>query len=298
MQTVVTPWLKTAHVSLKVLRLDDFCPQASGNKLFKLKYNLIAALDRGHRKIISFGGAYSNHIHALALAGKQHGIRTVGVIRGEPVDPLNPTLNDARQAGMTLHFVSRECYRQRHEGEFQQQLQQRLGASYIMPEGGSNELAIKGCEEIVDHISAHLGTDYDVVAVPCGTGGTLAGVARAVADDKLALGVSVLKGVDYLNDEIAGYIGITDRHNWRLEGDYHCGGYAKCHRDLAMFIQEFIGQTGIPVEPVYSGKLFFALKAMIESGQFAKGTRIVAVHTGGMQGLRGMQPRLDRLLNR
>ena len=296
LQLIEDPLLQQHQISLAVLRLDQLWPALSGNKYFKLKHNLRRASVEGATAMLSFGGAFSNHIHALAMAGQHYGMPTIGVIRGEASQALNPTLRDAKAAGMQLHFVSRQDYRRRYEPAYWQQLRQRFGNIYIVPEGGNNRLGAEGCREIVDYLPA--ADRYDLVAVPCGTGNTLAGLAAALPASKQVLGVAVLKGAAYLERDIAAMLaamGAGSRANWRLELDCHGGGYAKLTPALAAFVDWF-SSAHVPIEPVYSGKLLHALWQMIAAGQFAPGTRIVAIHTGGMQGLRGMQSRLQRLL--
>lgn len=289
-----SPWLKK-NIRVSVLRLDLFYPEVSGNKYFKLKHNFNQIKLKKIERVISFGGAYSNHIHALAYAAKQHGICATGIIRGEPEYASNATLSDVQSWGMQLKFVSRDEYRCRADPEYLEDLQQRYPAALIIPEGGSNALALKGCAEIVSHIQHALGCDFDTVMLPCGTGATMAGVISALPVDKQVIGVAVLKGADYLDKEIEHYLsvlGASNHASWQLLHHYHGGGYAKCGKSLAQFVNDFT----LPIEPVYSGKLFFALDAMIESGAIVEGSHVVAIHTGGMQGLRGMQPLIDKHL--
>ena len=281
-------------VDVKVLRLDEYMPNLSGNKYFKLKYNLAQIKQQQFGTVISFGGAYSNHIHALAYAAKSEGLKAVGVIRGEQSYSQNPTLNDALAWGMELVFVSREEYKLRHDALYQQRLADKYQGT-VIPEGGSNQLALQGCAEIVAHINATIGDDYDAVYLPCGTGSTLAGIATCLPQHKRLYGVVVLKGAEYLQTEIAAMLKESELPaNISLLHDYHQGGYGKCSKQLAAFVQDF----PLPVEPVYSGKLFFALDQMLANNMIAPGSRVVAIHTGGLQGLRGMKPIMDKLLSR
>lgn len=287
-------------VDVKVLRLDLLHPELSGNKYFKLKYNIAAAKQQGFKRLISFGGAFSNHIHALAYAAKEAGLEVVGVIRGEPSSESNPTLSDAVAAGMKLHFISRLEYRQRHDKAFQQQLIAQFGSAYIIPEGGSNDLAVKGCTEIASYITQHLGDNFDVIVLPCGTGATLAGIVAGLSSNKHVVGISVLKGAHYLDDDIFSMLTPytnTDHASWQLLHDYHRNGYAKCDYELAKFINNFTVATQIPVEPIYSAKMFTALFDLIALGKIAPQARVVAIHTGGMQALRGMDKKLQHLLS-
>lgn len=297
------PVLAAQGIRLDVLRLDKLQPLSAGNKIFKLKNNIRHAQTEGYSALASFGGAYSNHIHALALAGQAAGMRTVGFIRGEPQAVLNDTLQDAVQAGMTLHYLSRSEYRQRNSPAWLASLEHRYPDAYFIPEGGSNSLGVQGCMEIVSHIQYHCGDDYDVVAVPCGTAATLAGLAAAAPDKKL-WGFPVLKNAHFLEQTIQDYLaalGVRQATNWTLFHDYHGGGYAKINRQLALFIEAFEKNFNIPLEPVYSGKMFYGLQQLMLSSPellgtlLPEGARVIAIHTGGMQGLRGMKDRLASL---
>jgi len=268
-----------------VKRLDLTHPVISGNKWYKLRHNLTAAREQGHHTLLSFGGAYSNHIHALAGAGKQFGFNTIGVIRGEPYAPLNPTLQYAVEQGMQLHYLNRVDYRNKHTLEIIETLRQRFGNFYLLPEGGSNMLAVKGVSELV----AELPGELDVLACACGTGATLAGLIHGLAGDKQALGVAVLKGAGFLEQDIQMLLQQTGNpppQNWRLALDYHCGGYAKTIPELLAFIHEFEARHQLPLEPTYTGKLMWALMTMVERGEFPRGTTLVALHSGGLQGRR------------
>ena len=294
-ETVHSPIIDKAGVNLRVLRLDQCCPDLSGNKWFKLKYNLLAAREQGYSRILSFGGCYSNHLHALALAGRQQGFQTIAIVRGERPEPLNPTLSDAVNAGMQLHFVSRSDYRRRYDNDFLASLEQQFGPAYIVPEGGNNLLGAKGCREI---LKPYLDEPFDIVALPCGTGNTLAGVVASLPEKTCALGVAVLKGESFLNDDVHHLLAAMNTplcQNWRIDFRFHGGGYAKCSKGLVKFVKVF-SRDHFAIEPVYSGKLFWGLFEMIQAGEFVRGTELLAIHTGGMQGLRGMQAKLDQLL--
>lgn len=293
-ETIRSAIIDKAGVNLRVLRLDQCCPELSGNKWFKLKYNLLAAREQGLSRILSFGGCYSNHLHALALAGRRQGFETIAIIRGELPDPLNETLQDAADAGMQLHFVSRSDYRRRYDHDFLTLLERQFGPVYIVPEGGNNLLGAKGCCEI---LQPYLDESFDLVALPCGTGNTLAGVVASLPEQVRALGVAVLKGESFLNRDVSQLLAAMDtpiRQNWQIDFRFHAGGYAKCSKALAHFVKIF-SRTYFPIEPIYSGKLFFGLFEMMAAGEFARGTELLAVHTGGMQGLRGVQRKLDQL---
>ncbi|WTW96077.1 pyridoxal-phosphate dependent enzyme [Streptomycetaceae bacterium NBC_01309] len=265
---------------LWLMRDDLVHPELPGNKYRKLKYNLAAARDGGHGTLLTFGGAYSNHIRATAAAGDLHGFATIGVIRGDELagKPLNPSLTYAAARGMRLVFVDRDEYRRRAEPAYLDELGERLGDFFAIPEGGSNPEAVRGCAELPGEIDV----PYDVVAVACGTGGTLAGIAAGLPEGKSALGFAVLKG-DFLARDVAELQRQTygeTRGHWRVIDSAHCGGYARTTPELLDFIADFGQRHGIVPDEVYVGKMLFGLTAAAERGEFAPGTGIVAVKTG------------------
>ena len=278
-------------IALWVKREDLLHPSISGNKWRKLRYNLEEAKRLQHDTLLTFGGAYSNHIAAVAAAGREFGFRTIGIIRGEEHLPLNPTLSFATSAGMELHYISREAYRQKSDPAYLSKLAAQHGWPYIIPEGGTNTLAVKGCTEIVSDIPI----DFDYICCASGTGGTLAGIIAGLGGKKQVLGFPALKGGDFLRAEIEqlirGYNGEY-YNNWQLITDYHFGGYAKVKPELLDFIRSFQQEHGLPLEPVYTGKMFYGLVDLIQKGYFPAGSRIVAVHTGGLQGNAGFKERL------
>lgn len=282
---------RQAGVEVSVLRLDRFCPELSGNKFFKLKYNIKAALEEKSSCLLSFGGAYSNHIHALAYAAKVYQLPVIGVIRGEQHNKLNPTLQDAKDWGMKLHFVSRSDYRRRQELGFLHALEEEFGPFFLIPEGGSNEAAQRGCEELGQWLAKHC-ADIDSFFLPCATGGTMAGIVAGVDAGQQVNGISVLKGADHLQKDIENLLAEKMASPWKIWHQFHCGGYAKFDVALARFIDGFYQDTGLLIEPVYSGKMFFAIEQLLQQGQLPRGSKILAIHTGGLQGLRGMQSRL------
>jgi len=265
---------------LYLKRTDLVHPTISGNKFYKLQYNLIEARQQGFATLLTFGGAFSNHIAAVAAAGFELGFQTIGIIRGEELrDKIqeNPTLKLAQAQGMQLYFVSRTDYRHKTTPEFIEQLQQQFGKFYLIPEGGTNQLAIKGCEEILTEQDKQ---DFDYICCAVGTGGTIAGIINSSHDQQKVLGFPVLKG-DFLANEIKQW---TTRNNWELCLNYHFGGYAKATPDLLEFIQIFQKKTSIEIEPIYTGKMLFGLFDLIEKGYFPANSRILAIHTGGLQG--------------
>lgn len=288
-EQVITDTLTRSHrINLVVKREDLNHAVFPGNKLRKLKYNFLHAEQSGATAIISFGGAYSNHILALSAAGKMAGLPTIGIIRGEELVslPLNPVLQQARKNGMHLEFISREEYRHRNEHDYREQLQSKWRNACIIPEGGSNQPGIKGVSEIIHSLDHH----YDFIVSPCGTGGTLAGIIQGIADtgrvNTVALGISVLKNSNqYLQTEVRNLLksDISDQINWEINNDYHFGGYAKSTPQLSEFIACFQRDHTILLDPVYTGKTFFAVYALIKSGYFPKDSSVLLVHTGGLQ---------------
>ncbi|GJM13850.1 MAG: 1-aminocyclopropane-1-carboxylate deaminase [Pseudohongiella sp.] len=282
--------LTRARVTMNVLRLDRCHPLLTGNKWYKLKYNLLEFQKRPELPILSFGGAYSNHLHALAAAGKYLGMETIGVLRGELPEPLNPVLSFALEQGMTLHPVSRVDYRRRQDPDFIQELRAKFGEFHLLPEGGSNALAITGCEEIAALLRWQNPGGSRLLALCCGTGTTAAGLISGLSKEASEsapqlLGVSVLKGDGYLQREIKQQLtanGCVDAIGWRVDDQHHCGGYARSNPALSAFMTQFAQYSDVPLEPVYSGKLFFALFDLIERGEIAPGTEVLAIHTGGI----------------
>ena len=278
---------ETSGISLYIKREDLLYPEVSGNKFRKLKYKLIEAKNQQKNTLLTFGGAFSNHISAVAAAGKMLNFKTIGVIRGEELgeDPEktlieNPTLKFAASCGMQFEFVSRAAYREKHLPEFEEKLREKFGNFYLLPEGGTNELAVKGCEEILTDSDK----DFDFICCPAGTGGTVSGIINSALAHQKILGFSALKG-DFLIPEISKY---TSKDNWELITDYHFGGYAKISAELISFLNDFQKKYQIPLDPVYTGKMLFGIFEMIEKSEFPRNSRILAIHTGGLQGISGM----------
>ncbi|MGW3010272.1 1-aminocyclopropane-1-carboxylate deaminase/D-cysteine desulfhydrase [Streptomyces sp. NPDC001219] len=267
-----------------LLKRDDLIhPELPGNKWRKLAPNLRAAAAAGERALLTFGGAYSNHLRATAAAGRLLGFATVGVVRGDELAgaPLNPSLARCAADGMRLHFIDRARYRRRADPEVLDELRARFGAFRLIPEGGSNALAARGCTEL----GRELQGAADTVAVACGTGGTLAGLAAGLGPGQRALGFPVLKGgrphflqeaVEELQHEAFG----GPRGDWRLEDRFHCGGYARRTPELDAFAAAFEDRHGLPVERIYVAKLLYGLTTLAGEGAFAPGDTVAAVITG------------------
>lgn len=277
---------------IDVIRLAALRPH--GNKYYKLKYNFEHAREQGHTTLASFGGAWSNHLLALAQLGAAQGFRTIGIVRGERAANLSMTLRDAEAQGMQLHFISRSDYRRRSEPEFLAALQQRFDNCSWIPEGGTNGLAVRGAAEIVAEV-LRLSPRTDLIVLPVGTGGTLAGISAALPARVRVLGISVLKGTDTgldLDANVEKLINAaTDKphagRNWSIDHRFHCGGYAKCPAYLQNFILDWQRRHSILLDPVYTGKLFLGLSQMLAEGEIDENTHLVALHTGGEQGRRG-----------
>jgi len=268
-----------AGVQVLVKREDLNHPFVSGNKWWKLKYNLEQAIAQGYDSLLTFGGAYSNHIYATAAAAKEVNLKSIGIIRGDELKEVdNPTLQFAASQGMQLHFVSREEYRNKNENQFHTSLKENFGNVFIIPEGGTNAFAIQGIEEFGIKLQAEI--EFDVLFVAGGTGGTAAGLAIAMPDKKIKV-VSALKG-DFLKDEITFF---TESRNQHVEvfTDYHFGGYAKYNQTLLDFIAYWDAKQ-LPLEHVYTAKVLYALDNLIKKKYFKAGTKILMLHKGGLQG--------------
>ena len=297
------PILEASGIELSVARLDLVDPLISGNKWFKLKYNLIEALAQGASHIVSFGGAYSNHLHALAAACHRLDLKSTAILRGELITPLNPTLSDCNTWGMNFRPVTRAQYREKATPQFIQQLKNQLGAFYLVPEGGSNVLAVKGMSEVAEIIIQNA-DQYDYLCAPVGSGGTLAGLVAGAKGAIKCIGYSAIKGGQYIEEDIRGLLCQYQRdfrlgehvddslysNEWVVDinHDYHFGGFAKTKPELMSFAAWFEQCFSIPLEHVYTAKMFYGLFDQIKAGRFKPGQRIVALHTGGLQGLRGI----------
>lgn len=293
---------KRHNIELLVRRDDQIDGLLSGNKYYKLYFNIAAAKAAGFAQVASFGGAYSNHLHALAAAGRKYEIATVGLVRGERPAVLSPTLQDAEAWGMTLYFLPREVYRTAQASLTNDFLNAEFGRTYRIPEGGANEAGCRGAMAIGQAIEEQLEGAYQQVCLPCGTGATLAGVAAGLPCNKIALGFSVLKGVGDLGADIdrayrrvlapAGE--MKSAANWRLLTGFHGGGYGKkLPPSLCCFWREFELETGLLLDPVYTLKMFWGIACLAEAGYWRKRARLVVVHTGGLQGRRGFQQQID-----
>lgn len=275
--------LKNKNISLYIKREDLLHPHISGNKFRKLKYNLALAKIENKETLLTFGGAFSNHILAVAAAGKEQGFKTIGVIRGEELHNKiseNPTLQKAQDFGMVFEFVGREIYRKKNNPEFIQQLLEKFGDFYLIPEGGTNYLAVKGCEEILTVTDEK----FDYICCAVGTGGTISGLINCSKNSQQVLGFPALKG-GFLREDICKF---ASKSNWNLITAYHFGGYAKVSEELILFINEFYQKHKIPLDPIYTGKMMFGVMDLITENYFPENSKILVIHTGGLQGIAGM----------
>lgn len=281
---IYSPLLEQKKLELWIKRDDLIHPVISGNKWRKLKYILDDALAQKAHTIVSMGGAYSNHCHALAFAGKQLKLKTKGFVRGERPKKINRTLEDIFDWGMELQFISRSEYRNLRKFKEYNALPDLQKGEYWLPEGGSTELALKGVGEIVSEIEM----DVDFICVPCGTATTLAGLVGSRENHSSVIGFSALKGASFLVEDVKQYLKNkpVSKVNWSIQLDYHFGGFAKSNNELLLFIESFVKQHNIEIEPVYTGKMLFGLFDLVQHDYFKPGQKIVAIHTGGLQGNR------------
>ena len=279
------PVCEKAGIRLLVKREDMNHPTVSGNKWWKLKHNVAEANRHSHQTILTFGGAFSNHLFATAAAARETGLKSIGIVRGEETVPLNSTLAFTVSQGMKLHYISRKAYKEKSSPAFIQHLHEQLGDFYLVPEGGSNLHAIKGCAEFAaEHLYP---LSFDHLVLPVGTGGTMAGIICGLEGSRQVCGISVLKGGEFLQSEVDGFIkqfSSTAYANWSILTGYDEGGYAKTTRGLLDFIAEMNNRYRLPLDHVYTGKLLRAALIEIEAGRFERGQTVLALHTGGLQG--------------
>ena len=306
LQQINSKIARHAGVYLYVVRLDLMHPWVNGNKWFKLKYNLLEAKNKNFTTLLTFGGAYSNHIYATAAAGNLFGFCTIGVIRGEERLPLNPTLSFAVQQGMQLVYLNREMYRQRNTPALEEYLRQRFGEVFIIPEGGSNLNGVRGCTEIVGDAMPTAGYAYafDHICVACGTATTLAGIALSLDKGQRAIAFPVLKNGAFLAQEIESLLTnyltsdlpapYSSPASWELVCDYHFGGYAKVNNDLLFFSQQFTEEHGVPLDYVYTAKMFYGVMDLLKQGFFSKGVPQRGCRRHRLLRNVGMEERLQR----
>lgn len=278
--------LGVSLANVTLLRLDSSGGVAPGNKAFKLKPYLARARAEGVSRLVSFGGPWSNHLHALAAAGRQRGLETVGLVRGETGTPM---LDDARRLGMRIEYVERGTYRRRNERQYLDAIAERYAPCLVVPEGGGGFEGVAGCVEIGAFLRNHCGPSTHC-AVAVGTGTTLAGVAAGLGSAGRVTGVAALKGAADLarrvSTALAGRPGGSVSA-WEILDQFHCGGFARVSAALREFIEAFEAVQQVPLEPVYTGKLLFAIHTLQREGVWPADAPVVAIHTGGLQGRRG-----------
>ena len=278
-----------SDISLSLKREDLIHPIISGNKYRKLKHNIAFAESNNHETLLTFGGAFSNHIAATAEAGRIFGFKTIGIIRGEELQDKineNPTLKYAKSCGMTFKFVSRAEFKYKSTTSFLEKLKNEFGDFYQIPEGGTNALAIEGCKEILTKEDQA----FNYICSSVGTGGTISGLINCSKPSQQVLGFSALKG-DFLKEDISKF---ATQDNWELITDYHFGGYAKINNELITFINTFKADNNIQLDPIYTGKMLYGIQDMINKNYFPKGSKILVIHTGGLQGIAGMNAKLKQ----
>lgn len=282
-------------VKIFMKRIDLVHPVISGNKWYKMKYNIVEMKNLGFNTMLTFGGAYSNHIHAAAHAGKLFNFKTIGLIRGEEHLPLNSTLQAAVDDGMELRYIDRTSFRKRESEEFLKSIKDKFGNVYILPVGGTNKIALKGCAEIVDQIKI----DFDYLCSASGSGGTFAGLVAGLKGRKKAIAFPALKGGSFLKKVISDLIEeYTEQQffNWQLNTDYHFGGFAKLSKELIEFTHKFNELNGFELDYLYTNKMMLGIADLIKKGFFKSGETIVAIHSGGLQGNGGMKEKVDKIL--
>ncbi len=287
--------LSALNITLYIKRDDLIHADICGNKWRKLMYNVAGCKKKGNQPLLTFGGAFSNHIYATAAAGKVYDIKTIGIIRGEATNPLSTTLQFAQSQGMTLRFVSREAYRDKDI--VLENLRKEYDDIYCVPEGGANTEGVKGCMDIVFETQQQLPVQPNYWCVPCGTGTTFTGIRQAAANNQKCLGFSALKIDNWDNDlkkiqnadgtSRGNREGVFNWANGEIISNYHFGGYTKWQPELIHFINDFKGKYNIPLDPIYTGKMMYGIFDLVKKGYFERGSTIVAVHTGGLQGIDG-----------
>lgn len=327
-QKLAHPVFDQLGLDVEVLRLDKIDTEISGNKWFKLKLNLEQATTLNQFPVISFGGAFSNHIHALAAAGKRFGFDTLGVIRGEPEYANNPTLRDAANNGMKLHFVDRKTYKKKDDITFQQSLFEQFGEGFIIPEGGSNLFGVKGCQDIASLIQLDTDRNHHIVMATA-TGTSFAGLLNglscerqvhghklygqkqetAILNPNVKLhGISVLNAGESIAQSVNNWLSkldfgrednllVANKVDWTIHAGFHLGGYARIKAPLVNVIDCASQALSLPLDPIYTGKMFFGFCQLVQQGEIGPCSKVTLIHTGGLQGVRGCEEQLNYLRN-
>jgi 1-aminocyclopropane-1-carboxylate deaminase len=282
-QELKHPLCEAADVKVLIKREDLNHPEVSGNKWWKLKYNLEEAQRHGYNTILTFGGAYSNHIYATAAAAAECKFKSIGIIRGEELSKSNPTLDFAASKGMQFEVISREAYRMKDDENFLSTLRAKYPMAYIIPEGGTNEFALRGVREFTNDILNKI--EFNYLILPVGTGGTISGIMQRLNNGRKILGTSVLRNGGFLQEDIKALIGSEPVNcHWEILTDFHYGGYGKVTEQLMQLILDMRDNHHLPLDPIYTGKAMGAMLSKIQEGYFPKGSMILFLHTGGLQG--------------
>jgi 1-aminocyclopropane-1-carboxylate deaminase len=285
-----SPWSESPMCVVK--RVDLIHPIISGNKWFKLKYNLEQAKMGEYDTLLSFGGQWSNHIHALAYAAKENGLKSIGIIRGEQLEPKSQMLIDAESYGMRLEFVTREAYKEKNTEDFKMWLLEQYGPCFIIPEGGANFLGINGCMEMLKAADE----EYNVICCSAGTGAMAAGLLLSLKKHQKLHVFPALKG-GFMKEEMQTHLEyfLMDRDAAKdllnsvvFHDDYHFGGYAKTTIELLHFIEKTRSEKNIPLDQVYTGKLMYGVNDLLQCHYFEKSDKILVIHSGGLQGYRSV----------
>jgi 1-aminocyclopropane-1-carboxylate deaminase len=277
-QTLSGSLFETNGIKADTLRLDLIHTHVSGNKWYKLKYHIAEALAAGKKGLLSYGGAWSNHLVAMAFASNEMGLRSAAVIRGEEPQVYGPALQQMKDLGMELVFVSRAEYKDKIVLPGYEDYQ-------IVPEGGSGELGIKGASEILKEVQG----DYSHIICAVGTGTTMAGIINSAHRYQHVVGISALKVADTTDNELLQYIGAhTTKNNYSIQFGYHFGGYAKRTDELIAFMNSLYAEEKIPTDFVYTGKLFYAVYDLLSAGYFPHNSHLLVMHSGGLQGNRSL----------
>ncbi len=276
-------------IELFIKRDDQIDDNLSGNKLYKLIYNLERARSLGYMSILTLGGAYSNHIAATASMCHSAGFQSIGIIRGERPKNINPTLAYAKKCGMRLQFISREDYRKKDEKEQIEETKLQHPDSFLIPEGGSNLLGILGAKRMVDERT----NDFDYIITAIGTGTTFAGLVKAAKPEQCIVGIPIHKHDRIIDDILKIYpsFQLQMQSKARIVNGYHCGGYAKWDISLVNFIGDFYSQTKIKLDPIYTGKAMMAIKDLVKTNRIEPNSKVLFIHTGGIQGVKGFEER-------
>ena len=272
------------EVELFIKRDDLIDKIISGNKWRKLKYNLKYAKEEGYDSVLSFGGDHSNHLHALSYAANQTGFQSIGVVRGEKKSLLTPTLTFCMEQNMQLFYLERSKYRvEKYSKDTLLKLKKKFGSFYMIPEGGNNQLGIKGCQEIIREVT----TPFDFLCCPVGTGCTASGLIQSISKEQKFIGFCAFNKVHEQKNNIIRSFNSKLYDNWELISENHFGGFAKINTNLIKFVRQFYLEYQIELDLIYMGKLFYSLFNLIRRGFFPKKTKILVIHTGGIQGLKG-----------